>query len=84
VERVRSRGQVHRLLAPVRIKGRSTVAPGTKFTADGANAAEVTSAVYSPALDEVVGFAYVRTEALHNRPPLVVAGSEPPIEAYLP
>jgi hypothetical protein len=28
--------------------------------------------------------AYVRTEALHNRPPLVVAGSEPPIEAYLP
>jgi folate-binding protein YgfZ len=84
VERVRSRGQVHRLLAPIRIKGSSIVPPGTKFTADGANAAEVTSAAFSPALAEVVGLAYVRTEALQNKPHLVLAGSEPPVEAYLP
>jgi len=84
VERVRSRGQVHRLLAPIRIKGSSIVPPGTKFTANGANAAEVTSAAYSPALREVVGLAYVRSDALQSKPHLVFAGSEPPLEAYLP
>jgi tRNA-modifying protein YgfZ len=84
VERVRSRGQVHRLLTPIRIKGSSAVPPGTKFTAEGVNAAEVTSAVYSPALDEVVGLAYARTEALHHKPPLVAADSSSVIEAYLP
>lgn len=84
VERVRSRGQVHRLLTPIRIKGSSAVPPGTKFTAEGVNAAEVTSAVYSPALGEVVGLAYARIEAIHNKPPLVTAESNSAIEAYLP
>ncbi len=84
VERVRSRGQVHRLLSPVRIKGQQPVAPGTKLIAGDAAAAEVTSSAYSPVLGEVVGLAYVRAEALQNKPPLTVAESAPPVEAYLP
>jgi folate-binding protein YgfZ len=84
VERVRSRGQVHRLLSPVRIKVQQPVAPGTKLMAGDTAAAEVTSSAYSPALGQVVGLAYVRAEALQNKPPLTVAESAPPIEAYLP
>lgn len=84
VERVRSRGQVHRLLAPIRIKCKEPVAAGTKFVSGEANAAEVTSSVYSPALGEVAGLAYVRAEALQSKPALVVAGSDPVVEAYLP
>lgn len=81
VERVRSRGQVHRVLAPLRIKTAMPPEPGTKLTAAGADAAEIASAVYSPALGEVVALAYVRTEAERERPALAVKGSEPPVEA---
>lgn len=84
VERVRSRGQVHRLLSPVRIKAQQPVAPGTKLMAGDGAAAEVTSSAYSPARGEVVALAYVRAEALQNKPPLTVAESAPPIEAYVP
>lgn len=84
VERVRSRGQVHRLLAPVRIKARQPVPPGTKLMAGDVAAAEVTSSAYSPARGEVVGLAYVRAEALQNKPALIVAESTPTVEAYLP
>ncbi len=84
VERVRSRGQVHRLLSPIRIKGKNAVDAGTKFVSGDANMAEVTSSVYSLALGEVVGLAYVRAEALQNKPPLTVTGSEPAVEGYLP
>jgi tRNA-modifying protein YgfZ len=83
VERVRSRGQVHRVLTPVRIKTNTPPAPGTKLTSDGNNVAEIASAVYSPALGEVAALAYVRTEAAHAKPEMIVAGSEPPIPAYV-
>jgi aminomethyltransferase len=63
VERVRSRGQVHRWLMPIRIASAQPPLPGAKFGANGRDAAEITSAVYSPALHQVVGLAYVRTEA---------------------
>jgi aminomethyltransferase len=63
VERVRSRGQVHRWLMPIRVTGSQFPAPGSKFGAGGKDAGEITSAVYSPALGQVVGLAYVRTEA---------------------
>ncbi|HEY3937128.1 MAG TPA: glycine cleavage T C-terminal barrel domain-containing protein [Bryobacteraceae bacterium] len=61
VERVRSRGQVHRLLTPIQLAGAAAPEPGTKLTIDG-KAAEITSAAYSPALGKVVALAYVRTE----------------------
>ncbi len=51
--------------------------------ADGNVVAEITSAVYSPALGKTVGLAYVRTEAIEKRPPMTVEGSDPPIPAKL-
>lgn len=62
VERVRSRGQVHRHLRGVRIEGSEVPEPGVKLTVEGKDAAELVSAGYSPALALVVGMAYVKTE----------------------
>ncbi len=62
VERVRSRGQVHRLLMPITLETDTVPAPGTKLQVDGKDAAELTSAGYSPGLNKVVGLAYVRME----------------------
>jgi folate-binding protein YgfZ len=83
VERVRSRGQVHRILMPVRIEGAQPPAPGTKLTAGGKPVAEIASAVYSPALGEIAALAYVRTEAAQAKPPMTVDGSEPPQSARI-
>jgi aminomethyltransferase len=64
VERVRSRGQVHRHLLPVQIETENVPAAGTKLTrADGKDLAEIMSAAFSPALNKVVAMAYVRTDA---------------------
>ena len=62
VERVRTRGLLHRRLMAVDIHGTTAPAPGTRLTAKGKVAAEVTSAAFSPALARVVALAYVRTE----------------------
>ena len=62
VERVRSRGQVHRLLMPLRIESTEIPAPGTKVMEGTVSMAEITSAAFSPALGQVVALAYVRTE----------------------
>jgi aminomethyltransferase len=83
VERVRSRGQVHRLLMPIRIQAKTAPQPGTKLEAAGKTAAEIASAVYSPALGEVVGLAYVRTEAAHSKPQMRVAGGASEELAYI-
>jgi folate-binding protein YgfZ len=56
VERVRSRGQIHRVLKPLILEMKEPPAPGTKLE----DASEITSAAYSPALDKVVALAYVR------------------------
>jgi aminomethyltransferase len=55
VERVRSRGQIHRVLMPLVLDAKEPPAPGTKL-----ETTEITSAVYSPALDKVVALGYVR------------------------
>ena len=83
VERVRSRGQVHRLLTPVRIETNTPPAPGTKLAANGEAAAEIASAVFSPALGEVVGLAYVRSHALQSKPEMIVAETDPAVKAYV-
>jgi aminomethyltransferase len=57
VERVRSRGQIHRVLQPLILETNQPPAPGTKLE-DGT---EITSAAYSPALGKVVALGYVRT-----------------------
>jgi folate-binding protein YgfZ len=56
VERVRSRGQIHRVLKSLTLEAQEPPAPGTKLE-DGS---EITSAAYSPALGKVVALAYVR------------------------
>jgi aminomethyltransferase len=56
VERVRSRGQIHRVLTPLVLEGKEPPAPGAKLE----TGTEFTSAAYSPALDKVVALAYVR------------------------
>lgn len=66
VERVRSRGQIHRVLMPLILETTEPPAPGAKLDFNGTGAAEITSAAYSPALGKVVALAYVRTE--HARP----------------
>lgn len=83
VERVRSRGQVHRLLTPVRIQTTTPPAPGAKLVANGEAAAELVSAAFSPALGEVVGMAYVRSHALQNKPEMTVAETEPAVKAWI-
>jgi len=57
VERVRSRGQIHRVLMPLTLESKEPPATGTKLE----NATEITSAAYSPALGKVVALGYVRT-----------------------
>ena len=83
VERVRSRGQVHRLLTPVRVLSQAALPAGTKLVANGKDYGEITSSVYSPALGEVVGLAYIRTEAAHSKPEMKVAGGEPSVLAFI-
>jgi aminomethyltransferase len=62
VERVRSRGQIHRMLMPLVIDTTAPPEPGAKLNTGETSVAEITSAAYSPALDKVVALAYVRTE----------------------
>ena len=66
VERVRSRGQIHRILMPLVLETKEPPAAGSKLQIGDANAAEITSAAYSPALGKVVALAYVRTD--HAQP----------------
>jgi folate-binding protein YgfZ len=60
VERVRSRGQVHRLLRKLELDTAEPPAAGTKLTAGGADAAEIASSAISPATGKAVALAYVR------------------------
>jgi folate-binding protein YgfZ len=82
VERVRSRGQVHRLLMPLILDTRVVPEPGAKLQIGEASAAEITSAAYSPALEKVVALGYVRTE--HARPHTVMTLGETHAEVAAP
>lgn len=66
VERVRSRGQIHRLLVPLQIDGTELPEPGTKLTVGEAIAGEITSACFSPALGKIAALGYIRVD--HARP----------------
>jgi len=62
VERVRSRAQIHRVLKQLEIDSSTAPNAGTKLQTGGADAAEIASAAYSPALGKVAALAYVRTQ----------------------
>jgi aminomethyltransferase len=59
VERIRARGHVNKLLRKLELDVAEPPAPGTKLTIEGKEA-DVTSAIYSPALQKVIALAYVR------------------------
>ena len=61
VERVRSRAQIHRVLRRLEIDTSEAPPAGTKLKSGDADAAEIVSAVFSPALGKTVAMAYVRT-----------------------
>ena len=63
VERVRSRGQIHRVLRRVEIDTTEVPAAGAKLTSGETPAGEVASAAFSPALGKTVALAYVRTQS---------------------
>ena len=74
VERVRSRGLVHRLLAGVEIESNAVPEPETRLFHGEENAGKMTSAAFSPALGKVVGMAYVRRELAEPGTVLTVNG----------
>jgi folate-binding protein YgfZ len=69
VERVRARGHVNKVLVRLELGSAEPPPSGAKLAADGAEAGEVTSAVYSPRYASAVALAYVRT-------PLAEPGTE--------
>jgi folate-binding protein YgfZ len=62
VERIRSRGHVNRLLVKLEVEGEAPLASGTKVFAGAAEAGEMASSAFSPALGKVVGLAYLRAQ----------------------
>jgi folate-binding protein YgfZ len=62
VERVRSRAQIHRVLRRLEIDALEPPAAGTKLTSGSADAAEIVSSAFSPALAKIVALAYVRVQ----------------------
>jgi tRNA-modifying protein YgfZ len=70
VERVRSRGQVHRRLIALRIDGEEPIPAHTKIYAGEKEAGEVTSS--TPLADETAAIGILRAELLST--PLTVAG----------
>ena len=61
VERIRAQGHVNKKLVRLQVRSSTPPDPGTKLTADGKEAGEITSSVYSPESGQVVALAYVRT-----------------------
>jgi len=61
VERIRSRGHVNRQLVKLQIAGVAPLPPGTRLLSGTAEAGEIASSAYSPALGKVVALAYVRS-----------------------
>jgi tRNA-modifying protein YgfZ len=81
VERIRSRGGVHRFLVRLAIETQEPPPPGAKITAGGRDVGEITSAVYSPAAGRVVALGYVRLGDFPANAPLEAAGSRVEITA---
>jgi folate-binding protein YgfZ len=61
VERVRSRAQIHRVLRRLELDTTEPPAAGVKLKVGDADALEIATAAFSPALGKVVAMAYVRT-----------------------
>ena len=78
VERIRSRGNVHRTFTGFRLEG-TPPAPGTMLEADGKQVGELTSAAAVPLPESAgdaiqLGLGYIRREALERNLPLQYPG----------
>lgn len=74
VERIRSRGQVHRLLVRVAVEGVEPPASGTAVMAGGQEVGHLTSPVYSPRRGKGLGLAIVKRDWAVPGTTLEVAG----------
>jgi len=74
VERVRSRAQIHRVLRRLELDTSDPPAAGAKLKSGDADAAEIASAVFSPALGKTVALAYVRTPFAEPGTPVIIEG----------
>jgi folate-binding protein YgfZ len=81
VERVRSRGAVHRLLVPLYVEGSEVPPAGTQVNSGEDKAGDLMSGAYSPALGKVVAFAYVRSDKAQPGTALIVAGAAATVAA---
>ncbi len=62
VERVRSRGHANRRLTELRFSSAELPLPGTKLLVNGNEIGNVTSAAFSPKLEQPIGLGYLRRE----------------------
>ena len=62
VERVRSRGQVHRRRVGLQFAGATPPTAGAALMAGGSEVGSVTSAAFSPLVGRAIGFGYLRQE----------------------
>ncbi len=62
VERIRAQGHVNKLLVRLAVEAAEPPAPGTKLTADGKEAGEITSSIRSPESGRVAALAIVRAQ----------------------
>jgi aminomethyltransferase len=74
VERVRSRGGVHRFLVPLEIEGDDPLEPGAVISAEGTAVGELTSAAWSPSLGRMVALGYLRLPDIPPGAALACAG----------
>ncbi len=76
VERIRSRGQVHRLLTPLTLTGELPKELPAPLEADGKPVGEITSAaaVPLPTGDQILALGYVRREAFDTHAALTYSG----------
>jgi len=74
VERVRSRGGVHRFLMPLEIEGETPPEAGAAITADGKAVGVITSAAWSAASERIVALGYLRLGEIPKGAVLLWAG----------
>jgi folate-binding protein YgfZ len=84
VERVRSRGGVHRFLVRMELEAGEPPVAGTPVLADDKTLGEITSAAYSPSSGKVAALGYVRLEEIKPGMSLRAAGYPVAITATRP
>jgi folate-binding protein YgfZ len=81
VERVRSRGNVNRLLTRLVVDSAAPPPPDTPVMAGEAESGKVLSAVFSPRLDKAIAYALVRAEHVQSANGFVVSGASAGVAA---